>query len=244
MDALPHVSVIILAGGSGRRMRSATPKQLLDLLGLPVVIWAIRAFDDSPLIQSIVVVRPGDDLAVEQVIGQYGFRKIHSIVAGGPERQASVLAGLKALPESCDYVAVHDGVRPAVTAELIERVVEAALQHGNAIAATPVRDTVKSVRDGRIVGTPDRATLWQAQTPQVFARHVLARAHELASQRGLLATDDAALVEQMGITVAVVCGSEENIKVTSPLDLVLAREILSSRIIAAQTPGAGIGGKP
>ncbi len=238
LDALPHVSAIILAAGSGKRMHSATPKQLADLCGRPVVVWAVRAFDESPLIQSIVVVRPPGDSAVEQAIRQYPFRKIHRIVPGGTERQDSVRAGLEALPESCVYVAVHDGVRPAVTAGLIQRAVETALQHGNAIVAVPVSDTVKSVQNGMVVGTPDRTSLWQAQTPQVFSRNTLVRAHELAAQQGFGGTDDAMLVERMGESIAVVCGSWDNVKITTPVDLAVAREILSARFLP------DVGGKP
>jgi len=235
LDTLPHVSAIILAGGSGKRMHSPTPKQLLDLLGRPVIAWAIGAFDDSPFIQSVVVVRPAGDSATERVIRQYPFRKIHSIVPGGPERQDSVRAGLEALPESCTYVAVHDGVRPAVTGDLIQRVIEAAFQYGNAIAAVPVSDTLKSVRDGMVAGTLDRANLWQAQTPQVFSRNTLVKAHELAVQQGSCGTDDATLVERVGEDIAVVCGARENVKITTPVDLAVAREILSARLLGGKT---------
>lgn len=230
MDPVLHVSAVIVAGGVGKRMRSTTPKQLLDLLGSPVVVWAVKAFDESPVIHSVVVVCPEGDAEVERVITQYRFRKIHAVVAGGPERQDSVLEGLRAVPQSCTHVAVHDAARPAVSGDIIRRTVEAAFRYGNAICAIPVRDTVKTVREGRVVATLDRETLWQAQTPQVFTRDALVSAHELARQRRLRAPDDAALVEQLGQTVAVVSGSEENIKVTTSIDLLLVAEILSSRM--------------
>ncbi|MDP2858137.1 MAG: 2-C-methyl-D-erythritol 4-phosphate cytidylyltransferase [Bacillota bacterium] len=230
MDPVLHVSAVIVAGGAGKRMRSSTPKQLLDLLGSPVVVWAVKAFDESPVIHSVVVVLPEGDTEVERAIARHGFRKIHAIVAGGPERQDSVLEGLRSVPQSCTHVAVHDGVRPVTSGDIIQRTVDAALRYGNAICAIPVRDTVKTVCEGRVVATPDRETLWQAQTPQVFTRQTLVSAHELARERGWKASDDAALVERLGQTVAVVAGSDQNIKVTTPIDLLLAAEILSCRM--------------
>jgi 2-C-methyl-D-erythritol 4-phosphate cytidylyltransferase len=236
MDPVLSVSAVIVAAGAGRRMGTSTPKQLLDLCGLPVVVWAVKAFEQSPVIHSIIVVRPDGDDEVERVIARQQFRKVHAVVAGGPERRDSVRQGLRHLPQSCTHVAVHDGARPAVSGDIIERAVEAAFRYGNAICAVPVRDTVKTVRDGMIVATPDRETLWHAQTPQVFERQALVSAHEASGQQRWAAPDDAALVERQGRPVAVVLGSEENVKVTTPFDLVIAGAVLSSRMRRKEVP--------
>jgi 2-C-methyl-D-erythritol 4-phosphate cytidylyltransferase len=142
------------------------------------------------------------------------------VVAGGAERQDSVFNGLQALPPDCDWVLIHDGVRPFASSELLKRTWDAALTNGAAIAALPASDTIKRVRAGQVVETVPREELWLVQTPQVFRREILFEAYREADRQGWVGTDDAFLVERLGLPVAVVTGERSNIKVTTPEDLV------------------------
>jgi 2-C-methyl-D-erythritol 4-phosphate cytidylyltransferase len=157
------------------------------------------------------------------------LRKLADPVAGGRERQDSMRAGLAALPAGIELVAVHDAARPLVTPGAVRRVIAAARESGAAILAVPVRDTIKRVRDGRILETPVRAECWAAQTPQVFRVEILREALAKADAEGRLGTDEAELVEALGVAVHVVRGEPENLKVTGPEDLLLAERILAVR---------------
>jgi 2-C-methyl-D-erythritol 4-phosphate cytidylyltransferase len=213
-------------------MRSRTPKQFLILGGLPVLVHTLRAIETVDLVTTIVLVVPPSELEYcrEAIIAPYGLKKVRHIVAGGAERQDSVRIGLAAADLEAEVVVVHDAVRPFLTAEMLIRVVTAAERHGAAIAAIPMRDTVKKVgADGLIAETVDRAALWLAQTPQAFRRSLLEEAHAHALRQGLRATDDAQLVEQLGFRVAIVEGSLENIKITCPEDLVMGEALLAAR---------------
>jgi len=221
---------VIVAGGSGRRVGGPVRKQYLEVDGIPVLLRAVLPFLVDPRIQQVVVVLPPDDVeAPPPWLASLGVR----IVAGGAERGDSVRNGLAAVDDDADFVLVHDGARPFVTSEVIDRVLEAA--PAAAIAAVPVTDTVKQVdEDGTITGTPDRARLWQAQTPQGFPREGLARAYARARDEGFAATDDAALYERYVGPVRVVTGSYRNLKITRPADLAVAEAL-------ALAPGAGEG---
>jgi 2-C-methyl-D-erythritol 4-phosphate cytidylyltransferase len=221
---------VIVAGGSGRRVGGPVRKQYLEIDGIPVLLRAVLPFLVDPRIQQVVVVLPPDDVeAPPPWLASLGVR----IVAGGAERGDSVRNGLAAVDDDADFVLVHDGARPFVTSDVIDRVLEAA--PAAAIAAVPVTDTVKQVdADGTITGTPDRARLWQAQTPQGFPREGLARAYALARGDGFAATDDAALYERYVGPVRVVTGSYRNLKITRPADLAVAEAL-------ALAPGAGEG---
>jgi 2-C-methyl-D-erythritol 4-phosphate cytidylyltransferase len=209
-----------VAGGSGRRFGGPIRKQYLEIGGLPVLLRAVRPFLDHPRIVSVVVVLPPDDVADPP---RWLADLPVTIVAGGAERGDSVLHGLQAVPGDVDRVLVHDGARPFVSAEIIDRVLDA---DGGAIAAVPVTDTIQQVdADGVIQSTPDRSTLWQAQTPQGFPRAALLHAYLRARADGVAATDDAAVFARYAGPVRVVMGSPRNLKVTRPEDLPIAEAL-------------------
>jgi len=213
---------VIVAGGSGRRVGGPVRKQYLEIAGVPVLLRAILPFLHHPSIHQTVVVVPEEDAAAPPPwLAALDVR----IVAGGAERGDSVWNGLRALGDDIDLVLVHDGARPFVDAEVIDRVLDRCGDAG-AIAAVPVTDTIKEVGDdGTIAGTPDRARLWQAQTPQGFPRAALVDAYIRAREDGVAATDDAALFERYAGPVRVVMGSYRNLKVTRPEDLAVAEAL-------------------
>lgn len=213
-------------------MGGAVPKQFLSLGGEPIVVHSLRALQSAACIHDIILAVPSADLDYcrNDLVVRYGFSKVTKVVPGGQERQDSVRLGLEQVPEETEIVLVHDAVRPFVTVAMIEDVVAAARQHGGAIIALPMRDTVKQVGPGHLIQrTVDRQSLWLAQTPQAFRMDWLREAHRKAKVEGVPATDDAFLFEWMGHPVVVVEGSGENIKVTRPEDMVIGEAILSSR---------------
>lgn len=222
----PRAAAVVVAGGSGRRMGGGVRKQYMEVGGEPILLRAARAFASHPDVGAVVVVLPPEDAASPPAwLLELGV----TVVAGGEERGDSVWNGLLATPDDAEVVLVHDGARPFVSAEVIGRVLEAA-RAGATLAALPVTDTLKEVAaDGTVVGTPDRARFWQAQTPQGFPRAVLLEAHRRARAEGVRATDDAALCERYGIPVRVVEGAADNLKVTRPADLHVA-EALARRL--------------
>jgi 2-C-methyl-D-erythritol 4-phosphate cytidylyltransferase len=215
----PRAAAVVVAGGSGRRIGGPVRKQYLAIGGQPVLLRAVLPFVHHPRISSVVVVLPPDDAANPPAwLVALDVR----IAPGGPERGDSVVNGLREIGGDVDLVLVHDGARPFISRDVIDRVLEAA----PAIAAVPVTDTIKQVDDGgTITGTPDRARLWQAQTPQGFPRAALVRAYERAREDGVAATDDAALYERYVGPVRVVMGSYRNLKVTRPEDLPVAEAL-------------------
>ncbi len=180
----------------------------------------------------IVLVVQAERIAdAELLVREYGISKVRFITPGGEVRQDSVRNGLAQVSPGCDIVAIHDGARPLVTPEIIAATIEAARADGASIAAVPVIDTIKTSKDGKFVsGTLDRQVLYAVQTPQTFARDIIEQAYEKAYADGCFGTDDASLVERMGIPVRIVAGSYENIKITTPIDLTLAEAILQKRI--------------
>lgn len=221
---------VVLAGGRGQRMGRGENKVFLPLRGIPAIVRAIAPF--SALCDSLVVVAREEELtAMEALLARYGMsRFVHRVVPGGDSRQASVYAGLMALPPDADMVLVHDGARALVTEAVIQRVIDSVAEHGSGIAAVPVTDTIKRAQgDGLVRETLDREELFAMQTPQGFAVELLRRAHDHAMETGYLGTDDAALLEQAGLPVFLCQGDFENIKLTTPLDVVLAERILESR---------------
>jgi 2-C-methyl-D-erythritol 4-phosphate cytidylyltransferase/2-C-methyl-D-erythritol 2,4-cyclodiphosphate synthase len=229
-DGLPTgaVGVIIPAGGRGLRFGAGQPKQFLELGGWPVLAHTLSRFDLVEAVDQVVVVVPEglERTTREKTVEPFGFTKIAAVVAGGETRQESVYNGFLALDDEVDLVVVHDGVRPLAPIGLIESVIDAAREHGAAIAAVPVRDTLKQVEGGVIQTTLDRRLMWRAQTPQAFDRLILAEALADARRSGFTGTDEAQLVERLGRPVFVVPGVEENIKITSPEDLVLAETLI------------------
>ena len=225
------VSAVVPAGGRGMRMGSNIPKQFLTLGDVPLLVHALKTFEFSSIISEIILVVPEDDCAYcrDHIVPTYGLKKVSQVVGGGRRRQDSVLNGIKATNPNSDIVVIHDAVRPFLTETMIANVVEAARKHGSAIVAIPLRDTVKLVNvDGLIKETLSREELWAAQTPQAFRRDILLRAHEQGETDGVDATDDAFLVERMGLSVSIVEGSSDNIKVTRPEDLQMGQAILTA----------------
>lgn len=222
------IAAIIPAAGTGSRMGSKVNKQFLNLGGMPVVARTLAVFKELPEVSEIILVfHPAElEFARREIVQVYGDRRTKA-VAGGETRQESVQRGLAALHPDCDLVVIHDGARPLVGAEVIRAVLQAATADGAAIAAVPVKDTIKIVGNGVVTSTPPRDRLWAAQTPQAFRRELIERAHALA---GGEATDDAALVEKLGHPVTVVRGSYKNIKITTPEDLVLAQAFLGEEV--------------
>jgi tRNA threonylcarbamoyl adenosine modification protein (Sua5/YciO/YrdC/YwlC family) len=232
-----RAAVVIAAGGAGRRMRGAgdgVRKQYLELLGEPVLVHSLRPFLAHPEVGWAVVALPAEDFAGPPA-WLTGLDPRITLVAGGAERGDSVRLALEAVPEEAEVVLVHDAARPLVTHEVIDRALEAALTGVGAIAAVPLADTLKEVdSEGRITGTPDRRRFWRAQTPQAFPRRLLLDAARRAVTDGYQATDDAALVEHYGGTVVVVEGAPENLKVTTPVDLLIAEALLRDRFAASR----------
>ena len=208
-----------------------TKKPYLELLDKPILTHTIGVFDRSTVVDAILVIVGETDVDAcrSVVIEPYDFQKVAGLVTGGKTRQDSVFNGLKALPHDTDFVVVHDGVRPFVTDEMIFTCLEAAADWGAAVAAVPVKDTIKVTdRNEFVVDTPDRSQLWAVQTPQVFRTDLLIEAHQHAHQKRIQLTDDAALVEQLGLKVKCVMGSYSNLKITTPEDLVVAKALMNN----------------
>jgi len=201
------------------------PKQYLDLRGIPILVRTLIAFETHPMIDMIVLtVPPGDEeYCRSQVISRFGLKKVCKVVPGGETRQQSVRNGLESLPET-QIVAIHDGVRPLVTSETISRTIDAARATGASVACAPVRDTVKK-KAGEFLETISRSNLWLAHTPQAFRTSLILDAHRRAVEDHFMGTDDASLVERLGLPVSVVEDKHTNLKITTPDDLNLA-EIL------------------
>ncbi len=224
------IGAVIVAGGSGSRMKSTVKKQYLVLAGRPLVAHTLMAFDSFDAIDRIVLVVPAADLEYCRTEIVAPLTLVHDIhvVAGGPRRQASVTNGLDALGASDGIVMIHDAVRPFVRPSLMAACLAGVKATGACIPVIPATDTLKRVDgSGVILKTVDRRQIRLAQTPQTFSIGLIRRCHQLANQRGFDATDDASVAEFAGETVTVVPGDRENIKITTPEDLPLARAILS-----------------
>lgn len=226
---MTHVTAIVAAAGRGTRLGQR--KQLLGLLGRPVVAWCLDVLAACDTVTEVVIVcEPDEARECEAVARRACAAKLRAVVRGGDRRQDSVYAGLRAALPEAEFVVVHDGARPFLTADMVERSLAAARLSGAAIVAVPVKDTIKLVGEGGIVNRSlARDQLWAAQTPQTFAADALSRAFAAAEAEGFVGTDEAMLVEWAQTAhVAVVEGSYENIKITTPDDLVMA-EIIARR---------------
>lgn len=226
-----YVSAIIVAAGGSVRMGIADSKQFIPLLSHPAIEYTLSAFQNCHLIKEIVVVCRSQDIErIQKIADDNGFSKVAALAVGGESRAESVRNGIKAASEKARYFAIHDGARPLITVDEIERVVEAAFETGAATLGTSVTDTVKIV-DGynKIESTPLRSQLRAVQTPQVFERELYEFALENAGSNTADFTDDCSLIEKMGGEIEVVKGSRENIKLTTPIDVVIAESILKSR---------------
>jgi 2-C-methyl-D-erythritol 4-phosphate cytidylyltransferase len=223
------VSVILPAAGLGTRMGTAEKKQFLQLEGAPILVHTLRRLAKSPrLSEFIIACRAEDSADVEQMLTSEPIQQPVRLVEGGDSRQSSVAHALAAVSADCDYVAVHDAVRPLVTTEIVEAALDAALEAGAAIVGIVPVDTVKQVHLNRIQTTISRDRLVLAQTPQIFSTALLKRAFARAEADGFVGTDESSLVERLEeVEVRVVAGSNRNIKITRPSDLDLAKHFLA-----------------
>jgi len=225
-----RTAAIITAAGAGIRMGGDQAKQFMDLGGRPLLAVTLERFDRSPDIEGIVLVVPQGrvDYCRDEIVKKYHLAKVERVVAGGERRQDSVRLGLEATEGRYPHVLIHDGVRPLVPPELISRIVRAMTQYRAVIPALAARETIKEAdRAGLVVKTHDRRTLWLVQTPQAFRYEDILGAHRRALEENWEEmTDDALLVERTGVPVKIIEGSEENIKITTPRDLELARFLI------------------
>ena len=219
-----YCGAVIVAAGSASRM-GGIDKVMAELGGEPMIRRTVRAFQECDAIREIVIVtRPDLIVPINNLCA--GYDKLRAVVAGGGSRQESVHLGLNALSDQVKLVAIHDGARPLVSYEVIDRAVRAGDHFGAAAPAIPVKDTIKVVHGGIVKATPDRDKLRAVQTPQVFDFDLLRGAHKKVQEDGAEVTDDCAAVERMGMTVKIVEGDERNLKVTTPMDLKIAEMLL------------------
>ena len=222
-----YCGAVIVAAGSASRM-GGVDKILAPLGNTTVIAASAKAFQDCDVIKEIVIVTRPDQL--EQVAEVcMGFDKVKAVVAGGASRPESVMNGLHALSKKVKLAAIHDGARPLATPEMIDRVVRAAGTWGAAAPGVPVKDTIKQTQKGIVTGTPDRSALRAIQTPQIFDYDLLVGALENAAKKELAITDDCSAVEALGMSMRIVDGLEENIKITTPMDLKLANMLWEER---------------
>lgn len=225
-------TAIILAAGKGSRMKASLNKQYLILKEKPILAHTIDVFEKSPLIDEIILVVSEHEhkLCREKIIERYNYKKVKKLVSGGKERQNSVLKGIEAVNKDTQIVLVHDGARPLITKEIIKDCVVSAKKYGAASAGVPIKETIKIMGKGKFVKyTPKREDVWVTQTPQAFFIDVIKKAHKFAIEQDVLGTDDAMLVEHMGADVKMVEGNYENIKITTPDDLITAEAILNHK---------------
>ena len=220
---------IIVAGGSGKRMLRDLPKQFLSLDGIPVLTRTLSKFEKAMSVVRIVLVVPEEDVnyAKDEIVDKHRILKVEHVQAGGKTRQDSVRKGLEMVNARDDIIVIHDGVRPFLSEELIDLSIREAVRNGAVVPVIPLTDTVKLVgEDGIIRNTPGRNGLRLAQTPQAFRREIILEAYENAYREGFYGTDDASLVERMGVFVKTIPGSYDNIKITTPGDIILGKFLL------------------
>ena len=223
-----RVCAIIAAAGKGSRMNSEINKQYMEIAGKPVLARTVQIFEGCGLVDEIIlVVNSGDIVYCKQdIVDEYGFRKVTAIIAGGETRQQSVYNGLMQLDGNTGIVLIHDGARPFVSEKSIADSIAVAEEYGSACVAVPVKDTIKSAGADKLVKeTLDRSELWSIQTPQTFRYELITDAHKKALEAGFSGTDDAMLAERLGYPLRLVYGSYYNIKITTEEDLVLAEAI-------------------
>lgn len=223
-------TAIVLAAGQGKRMNSKVQKQFLLIKGKPVLYYSLFCFQNSREIEEIIVVTGKESInfCKQEIIEAYGFSKVRAVIPGGKERYDSVYAGLCACEDS-DYVFIHDGARPFLSNDMIRRGKEAVLDYGACVIGMPSKDTIKIAdENGMVESTPSRNKVWNIQTPQIFSYTAIREAHEKARQQNMAdITDDAMVLERFGnMKIKLVEGSYENIKITTPEDIVVAEKIL------------------
>lgn len=223
-----YVSVIIAAAGMSNRMGSKINKQFIAIDNKPILVHTIEKFEQSKYIDEIIIVSKEEevDYCRKEIVRKYGFNKVSKIIRGGKERQDSIYNGLMALNENTDIVLTHDGARPFVKKEHIEDGIKGVIEHGACVVGVPVKDTIKVVSDTAVVHhTPKRSLLWAAQTPQCFWTYLIKKGYEHAMNEGIVGTDDSSLVEKMGHEIKMIMGSYDNIKITTPEDVIIAESL-------------------
>ncbi|NLV89382.1 MAG: 2-C-methyl-D-erythritol 4-phosphate cytidylyltransferase [Tissierellia bacterium] len=227
-----YVSVIIAAAGMSNRMGSKINKQFIAVGGKPILAHTIEKFERSRYIDEIILVAKEEEIEYcrKEIVKKYKFKKVTNIIRGGKERQDSVYNGILALNEKSDIVLVHDGARPFVKLENIEDGIKGVEKYGACVIGVPVTDTIKVVGEDNVISnTPRRDLLWAAQTPQCFFKEILIKGYEKALSDGYLGTDDSSIVERVGYDVKMIMGSYENIKITTPEDIILAESLIKER---------------
>lgn len=227
-------TAIVLAAGKGRRMNTEVQKQFLEIKGHPVIYYSLKCFQESPLIDEIILVTGKESISYcqKEIIDKYSLSKVKKVTAGGKERYDSVYEGLLACTDT-QYVMIHDGARPFVTQEILERGMEGVLKHKACVIGMPSKDTVKLAgEDGCILDTPDRRSVWTIQTPQIFEYSLIKKAYDIMRLADMSSvTDDAMVVERaVSHKVALVQGSYQNIKITTPEDLLIAEVFLKNSL--------------
>lgn len=223
------VVALIAAAGFGKRMNAKISKLFIPIFGKPILAYTIEKFEQCNFIEKIylIVNQEEGDFYSKDIILKYNFSKVQELIAGGETRQDSVYNGLKVLDSDTDIVAIHDGARPLIEETIIQESIEAAQEFGAAIAAIPLKDTMKrSGKDFFINETLNRQEIWRAQTPQTFKYSIILSAYHQAYKDKFFTTDDAAIVERYGYKVKMIIGSEENIKITTPFDIIIAENFL------------------
>lgn len=224
----PFISAIIPAAGQGRRMKNKINKQYLMLKGKAILSYTVDIFEKAELVDEVIVVVNPDEfeLCRQQVIGKKQYAKVR-MTAGGATRQESVFAGLKAADPSCEIAVIHDGARPLLSGDILNRCIEETIQYHATVAAVPAKNTIKVVSsDGIVDHTPNREQLYEVHTPQSFDYALIMKAHQRALDDGFTGTDDASLVEYIGEQVKIVRDHYHNIKITTPEDLLIAETII------------------
>ena len=220
---------IIVAAGEGKRMGGK--KQFLSIGGKPLIVYTLGPFEQSTLVDDIILVGPQEDLEYlrKEAVKRFGFKKVEKIIPGGKRRQDSVYQGILAIEGDCDMVLIHDGARPLITTKLLEESIRLCQRYKAVATAVRITDTVKREEGGFVFRTIDRTFLWAAQTPQTFAYELILSAYRRAYEDGYGASDDSALVERIGQRIKIMEGSCENLKLTSPEDVPLVEAILRKR---------------
>lgn len=228
-DGILYCAAVVPAAGSSSRM-GGDDKIMLPLHGVPVVIHTLRALEASPYIQEIVVVTREDLIVpIANLCADYAIKKVTKVIAGGPTRAHSVRLGLQEISDRAELVAIHDGARPLLLQSVLEDAVRVAAKTGAAAPAIPVKDTIKRAVDNVVIDTPDRSQLVAVQTPQVFLTDLIRAALHSAIEESASVTDDCSAVERLGMKVTLTAGSDENIKITTPTDMVIAEALINGR---------------
>ncbi len=229
LDKVPWCSAVVVAAGNASRM-GGIDKIMTQLDSEPVIIHSVRAFQKCRMIREIVVVTREELVPViEKLCREQSFDKVTAVVCGGADRVASTVNGLNAVSEKCRLAAIHDGARPLISQVVIENAVRKAAMTGAAAPAVPVKDTIKEASGSLVTGTPDRSRLFAVQTPQVFDYDLLRGALEKVQKEALTVTDDCSAVELLGMSIHLTQGAEENMKITTPVDLAVAELLMKGR---------------